>query len=639
MLLLAGLAYGLGLSGPFVFDDAVNLEPLTRWIRGDLSWQRVVFDNASGLLGRPVSMGSFLLNVWLLGPYTWGFKLGNVLIHLTNGVLVFVLFSTLLQKGALVRGTAPSAARWLPGLGAAIWLVHPLLVSTVLYVVQRMALLSALFTLLAMISYLKGRIAWSEGRKSRALWLLALAVPACSVLAALSKENGALAPALCALIELLVFAPPERRRRSATAHLFIFSMLLLPLMVAMALTLFQHPAIVGGYDNRTFTLGERLLTQGRVLWSYVGSLLLPFGPRLGLYHDDYPISHGLLDPPTTATAILGWLGILMFAWRMRRTIPGFALGTAIFLVGQALESSVFPLLMYFEHRNYLPAVGAIWAFVSLATWGGMRIRQHMHHGPQLFAISAVALLLVLTSATAARSSVWRSHRSMLAQGLAYHPNSRWLRVEIAQDAMQRTPPDPTAAHAAIDPLMLSAEPSTRRMAGIWQVLIDCSSGSPAGDASLEVAFGGRAQAIEADLLLPFEAVADGIRSHPCENLGKRQMADLLVSMLDNAEVPADEFNLRRLRFKAAQLYLTVGLPDSALRQAKMAYVGDSGDVPVGALIVALDLRGGRLDQAAVLLEELEARVPVDDRSGRTMLASLQKQLDDAIADSKQSTVR
>ena len=629
-LLLTALVYSIGLHGPFVFDDAENLAPINRWLNGEIGWLRVVFDNTSGRFGRPVSMASFVLNVQLLGPEVWALKLGNLLIHLLNGALVYALFTALLRRGTLLRdGDALPALRWLPALGAALWLLHPLLVSTVLYVVQRMAMLSALFTLLAMLAYLYGRVALIDGRNRRAWALLLLAVPLCTVLAVLSKENGVLAPALCALIELFAFAPRAGQRRPWASKLFILVTLVLPALVGVVLTLVQHPAVMVGYDNRPFTLGERVLTQGRVLWSYLGALLLPFGPRLGLYHDDYAVSHGLLEPATTLFALLAWAAMVAAAWRLRRAIPGFALGLGIFLVGQALESSVFSLLMYFEHRNYLPAVGAIWMLLSLGAYAAMRLQPHLDNGRRVFAFAAVALVLVLAAATAARAGVWQTKRALLVQGVAYHPQSRWVRVELAQEAMQRSPPDTITARHNIDALLASDEPSTQRLAGIWQLLIDCGSGQPAQQASIALAFGGEARAFEPDLVMPMDSLADGVKSQPCRNLDARKMAIALASMLDRATIPGTNVYMRRMRFKAAQLYLASGDPAAALAQARTGYSGQLADAPIGAFIVGLEIQRGDLVAAQRLLDRLKAQVPHDEHQGMGFLDGLQQQLDEA----------
>lgn len=629
VLTITAAIYSIGLNGPFVFDDADNLRPLNRWLSGELSWRRVVFDNSSGRLGRPISMASFVLNVWLFGPEIWGFKLGNLIIHVINGLLVYLFFSKLLQLGALNR-KAPAGVQWLPLLGTALWLLHPLFVSTVLYVVQRMAMLSAMFMLLTMLSYLHGRIALESGRWRRAWPLLLIAVPACTVLATLSKENGVLALPLCALLEWFVFAPPAGKARPWASRLVLLFGLFLPAVAAITLTLAESPQIVGEYANRPFTLEQRLMTQGRVLWSYVGSLLLPFGPRLGLYHDDFLLSRSMFDPATTIMAWAAWLVVIGLSYRMRRSIPGLALGVGIFLVGHALESSVFPLLMYFEHRNYLPAVGAIWAFLGLGSALATKLKPHLHQGPRLAAYASIGLVCTLAVATTARAYVWQSRQALLAQGLAHHPDSKWLRIDLAQDAMLRVPPDHTEARRHIDALLTSNEPSTRRMAGAWQLLADCGTGGRAAPESLETAFGGDMDILEADLLITFESLGSNIMRTPCPGLGPNELGNALVSMLDRSSMAADHFNFRRLRFKASQLLLAAERPTDALEQARLAYSGSPADAPIGVFLAELEILAGSREQAVELVEKLSTQIPRDDITGKRLLDGLNQLLQDAL---------
>lgn len=625
LLLVVGcVAYWPGLSGPLVFDDHQNLAPLTEWLAGNTSGWRVVLDNASGLLGRQVSMASLVLNIQLLGPGIWGLKLGNLVIHLINGLLVYLLLTRLSRVGAPVQGMHAMALRWAPCIVAGIWLLHPLQVSTTLYVIQRMAMLSTLFTLATLILYISAREALTAGRQLRALTLFSSA-GACVLLAVFSKENGVLAPALCALIEWWVFAPATGKRRHPLSWAVIAIGLVAPALVALALTLTQSPFIVSEYANRPFTLSERLMTQGRVLWDYMGALVLPYGPRLGLYHDDYTISRGWLTPASTLLAWLGWVAALVAAIRLRTRVPGVGLGLGFYLIAQALESSVFPLLMYFEHRAYLPSAGALWALASLAIWGGQCLSRRMDHPQKIFTLGIFAFLVALALATHARAQVWQSQQALLTQGLKYHPHSRWLRVDVAQAFMQANPPDPAEALRHIDALAGSDQESTRRLSGIWRLLIECSTSGQADPRSKKAAFAGHMQDLEADLLVSIEALADGVEKTPCRGLGRQDMARDLVTLANQALVPQNHANLRRLRFKAAQLYLRDGDPQNAIVQARAAYSRPASEAPIAALLAQLELAYGDRIEGLRIISDLERQIPSDDLTGRQVLLQLQQQ--------------
>lgn len=618
VILLTAIAYWAGLSGPLVFDDAQNLLPISQWLQGECGWTSVVFGNESGRFGRPISMASFVLNVWLLGPEVWSLKLGNLVLHLFNGALVYLLFADLLRARALTR--EPSAtSHWLPVLAAALWLLHPLLASTVLYVVQRMAMLSATFLLLAMLSYLRGRLDLQAGRVRRGWLLLLLAVPLCTVLAALSKENGVLAPALCAVIEMCVFFPAAGSRRPWPSRLVVLAGLVAPALIAIALVAMQHPVITGGYVDRPFTLAQRLLTQPRVLWDYIGSLVLPFGPRLGLYHDDYPTSQGLFQPVATLLAILAWLIVLAIGWWQRRRIPGLLLGTGIFLVGHALESSVFPLLMYFEHRNYLPAVGAIWALLAVAVHLAERLRPRMHHASRIFASASVAVVVVLAMATAGRAMVWRSQDTLLAQALEYHPDSRWLRLALIQQAMARTPPDAGTAREHAERLLSSSEPSTRRLGAVLELTVDCASGNDAKPSLVATAFAGRPEPMEADLLVAIESLTEGLIHTPCAGLAPADAATRLEGLLGRSTLPDTSRNIWRLRLKAAKLELAAGHRDAALAQARLALARGHAEAPVPLFVAALLLQRNDIAGASRMVDLAQTKIRADDVQGNHLI--------------------
>lgn len=622
LLVVAAAAYWPGLAGPLVFDDHQNLAPLKEWLAGNSSAWRVVLDNTSGLLGRQVSMASLVLNVQLLGPEIWGLKLGNLFIHLINGVLVYLLLTRIARVQAPVQNSHDIVRRWMPCVVAGIWLLHPLQVSTTLYVIQRMAMLSALFTLSTLILYISAREALREQRIARAYAFFLLAIIT-ALLAAFSKENGVLAPALCALVEFWVFSPAGGRRRHPASWAFILFSLVLPALGGLLLTLSQASFIVAEYANRPFTMEDRLLTQGRVLWDYVGALVLPYGPRLGLYHDDYLVSTGWLSPPTTLIAWLGWIAVLGVAWRLRERLPALGLGVGFYLGAQALESSVFPLLMYFEHRAYLPSVGALWAIAGMVAFGAQQLSERMDHPQRVFPLAIAALLATLSVATYARAHVWQSQQTLLVQGLEHHPHSRWLRTDVAQELMQRSPPDMEGARSQMDVLASSPQDSTRRLAGVWQLMIDCSAGKTAHPESKALAFEGVPTDIEADLLLAFEALGNGVLQRPCTDLGPNELGIAMAGVADRARIPQTHFNLRRMRFKAAQLVLQGGDVERALLLARMADSGSREDAPIGAFLADILISHGRSAEAKPVLVRLRRQIPKDDPAGQAILKGLE----------------
>jgi hypothetical protein len=531
---------------------------------------------------------------------------------------VFALFRMLLRRGGATReGDPPS--EWFAWLGATIWLLHPLFASTVLYVVQRMAMLSAFFILIALLAYVKGRVALELRRTRLACLLLAIVVPLSTVLALLSKENGILAPALCAVIEWFVFQPRDGARRRPTSTAFLLVALALPAAIGAGLAFVQPHFISAGYSLRDFSLGERVLTETRALWDYVGAIVIPRGAALGFYHDDFPISRGLLAPPGTLLAILAWIATLAGAWHVRVRAPGIALGVGIYLVGHALESTIFPLLPYFEHRNYLPAIGVIWALLSgLALAQGV-LQRHLRHGAAIFRLAAVAFVLILAAGTSVRAHVWQDQRTIIAQALQSHPESRGARFDAITWELAQHAPDFARARADADFLRRSDEHNTRVLGSIERLLVECTATGNADPVLVRETFDASPGPFEEDLMHAFEFLSDRVGTQPCTGLSPGDMAEHLVGLLDRWEAAAGTGANWRLRFRAANLFMAADRNPDAIRQARLAYANGMAPTNTSIMIAGVLLYCGDAAGATGILDDVEPRLRPSDVLAREIV--------------------
>lgn len=358
------LAYSPGLSGDFLFDDDANIvhnDSIHIHALTPASLKGAALSGHSGPLKRPVSMLSFALNYYFAGLDTFYFKLTNVVIHLLNGIGLFFLTRLILaayrehheprltDRHLLVLSLAVSAA----------WLLHPLNLTGVLYVVQRMTSLSALFVIWGLVLYMAGRRRIGHGGR-RGMAMILAGVSVFTPLAMLSKENGALLPLFMLLIEytLFGFQTPQRRERRFLFGLFAITVAA-PALAVGAYTLIHPQWILAGYHVRDFDLGQRLLTESRVLWFYIKEILIPSNSQMGLFHDDMTVSQGLFQPRATFFAVAGVGLALAAAVYSRRRAPLVALGVLWFFVGHSLESTFLPLELAYEHRNYLPDYGLL----------------------------------------------------------------------------------------------------------------------------------------------------------------------------------------------------------------------------------------------------------------------------------------
>jgi tetratricopeptide (TPR) repeat protein len=421
LTLLAGTAliYYLGKGGPLVLDD-MHLNSLNNLQSGVVPWYAVVMTNSSGTFGRPVSMLSFLLNYWTSGFNVDVFKLTNIALHLTCGFLFFLFF-----KSSLRDTTYSKHADWVALLSAACWLLSPFFSSTVLYVVQRMAILSSIFVLLSLLAYLRFRNSLVVGRFDIFQLLLFFLS---AILGVLSKESAALIPLFILVIEFFFCTPIHDVKGRRWLRSLLWMIVFVPIVLAIGLVLIKNQLVLN-YDARAFTLDQRLLTEPRILWSYIGELLVPTSSNFGLFHDDVVISKGLLNPFQTLLAIVGWIAtaVGLFFARKNQDLRPIAGGIAFFMVGHAMESTIFPLELYFEHRNYLPGGGIYLAVIlsgSLLIDKGL-IKQRVAH------IAIIAYLSIFAVALSQRALIWSSYITLMYSSLESHPNSSRAWIETA----------------------------------------------------------------------------------------------------------------------------------------------------------------------------------------------------------------
>ncbi|HEV2539614.1 MAG TPA: tetratricopeptide repeat protein [Frateuria sp.] len=455
---IAIAAYAPGLHGSFLFDDFANLPTLgaTGPVDNAASFWRYITSGTADPTGRPLALLSFLIDAqdWPADPFF--FKRTNLVLHLLNGLLLFLL---LLRLGrALTVNRPPSVctrADVAAALGTGLWLLHPLFVSTTLYVVQREAMLPATFVLLGLLTWMHGRAQYAEGRSiAGTLWCIA-GLGGGTLLATLSKANGVLLPLLAWIIEWVLLGPlythpdtlaNDAQRSTSRYGLVRVFFLWLPSLAIVCWLLFQGvPDILAGETHgRPWTIGQRMLTEPRVITDYLRLLWIPPPYTSGLFNDQLLASHSLVDPPSTLYAIAFVLALLALGFGLRRRRPAVSLALLFFFGGHLVESTVLPLELYFEHRNYMPAMLLFW---PLSLWICAVPQARAGQEPVLLtrvvprAALAISLMAVLAVMTHARSDLWGNTREQALLWVRINPSSPRAQANAAQALIASGHPD------------------------------------------------------------------------------------------------------------------------------------------------------------------------------------------------------
>jgi protein O-mannosyl-transferase len=399
--IVTAIVYWPGLHGGFLFDDYPNIVDNQGVQPHDASLPslvRAVLASPASDFKRPLASLSFAANYLVTGLDPYWMKLTNLGLHLLNGLLVFLLARLLL------RSDPSEDQRFHSGIVAALiatgWVLLPINLTSVLYIVQRMESIANLFVLLGLIGYVisrrrmlglpviarstptllrRGKLGlgrFSSSTRDFTLCLISITIP--TVVGILAKETAVMLPLYALLIEWSLFrfckpleisATPQngeaktRHRDNRIIGLFV-SVLISPMFLGLAWLL---PGILkpGAWATRDFTLGTRLLSEARIVVDYIAWTLLPTPSALSFYHDDFRISTGFLTPPATlaSIALLATLITLMLGLRSRK--PLAALGIALFLGCQLLTGTILPLELIYEHRNYFASFGLLLAVVPL----------------------------------------------------------------------------------------------------------------------------------------------------------------------------------------------------------------------------------------------------------------------------------
>ncbi len=430
-IVLGFTIYSGVFNAPFVFDDGLYIvqNPPVR----DLSH----FLDFSGT--RYIGFLSFAVNYAIGALDVTGYNLTNIGIHIINAFLVYLML-LLLARTPYMAGFLDSAtASVMPLLAGLIFLTHPIESQAVCYVTQRFASLATLFYLLSIVFYLRYRLGVGvKGRRLGGIFFYLVSLAAC-ILAQKTKEISFTLPVVIVLCELTFFA---WRERSLLARLrAVFPFLLTLLIIPLTLLLTTSPdipiepgaggeelelhALVGGATTaasvvRDYQVQEMMelssyeyfSTQLRVIVTYMRLLILPAGQNL-LY--DYPKYTNIFSLPVLLSLV--FLSVFLFTVlllfllsRGGRSPLGLigAFGGLWFFITLSIESSVIPIKhLIFEHRLYLPSIGAIILFSAIVIFLLKKLPVGLFLKPQKAPlIFTVIITIILSVATYRRSLVW-----------------------------------------------------------------------------------------------------------------------------------------------------------------------------------------------------------------------------------------
>jgi protein O-mannosyl-transferase len=337
--------------GEWHFDDYANIVNNPYIQINSFTWAEIkncIYGLAQERPSRPLSYLSFALNHHFHGMDVFGFHVVNFAIHYLAAVFLF-LFIFNLFKLPLIKDRYSNIAYPVALLATFFWAVNPVWVTSISYIVQRMASMAGLFYIMSMYFYLKSR---TSKKPQYTVFLFILCVLS-GLAALLSKENAVMLPVCILLLDL--FLIQGFGKDSVIKYIKI---IILPFFIILSAGLIYTGGFsnaFGGYELRNFTMIERLLTEPRIILFYLTLLFYPINSRLTLLYD-VDISHTLLLPWTTLPSILIIFAFIAFAFFLAKKYPLWSFLIIFYFLNHLIEGSFFSLELIYEHRNYIPAM-------------------------------------------------------------------------------------------------------------------------------------------------------------------------------------------------------------------------------------------------------------------------------------------
>ncbi|MGX9728077.1 MAG: tetratricopeptide repeat protein [Candidatus Electronema sp. VV] len=390
--LLLLLAYSPSMQAPFLFDDIIHIEKNSNIHIKELSCNSLK-KAAQG--HRPIPMITFALNYYFSGLNPFSFRIFNIFIHFLNSIFVyFVAKKTISLAGKSEKKNLSAISI------AIIWSIHPIQIQSVTYIVQRMNILAFFFSLIAIIFYFESKNNSHSIKNYLCISLCLISI----VISIYSKQNAAIVPAVIFICEFTFY-------RNKNQSLLLLTIAFLIILLISFYIYIEH--IPDWYSGKNYTPLQRLLTEFRVVVFYILLIIFPSSGRFNIDHD-FIMSYSFLKPIGTFYSFVVIVMLTILAVKNRKDYPLFFFGLICFLVTHSIESSIIPLDISFEHRNYAPS---FYLTISLISLFDIFIDNKKIYISHIFLI-----VVILLQISFERNKVWKSGISLWSDSVRKSPN-------------------------------------------------------------------------------------------------------------------------------------------------------------------------------------------------------------------------
>jgi protein O-mannosyl-transferase len=459
--LVTFLAYSNTFTVPFQFDDMPNIveNPLIRSPR--MIIDSLTFCNQESphyrqdilcnfIKVRYIGYVTFAINNFLHGLNVAGYHFINLSIHIVNSMLVYSLVILLFRTPLLRDVSSDTYKQFIAFTSALLFAIHPVQTQAVTYIVQRFTILASMFYLSSLVSYIKWRNLSIEKNPSSgnlSSYLFYIGALLFSILAMKTKEISFTLPLVIVILEVVFFKGKAGKR----------ILPLIPLILTAAIipySLLNVNNASGSFlqevadKTRLLTNVSRmdyLFTEFRVIVTYIRIIIFPFGQN---FDYDYPIYRSFFDPHVYRSflflLLIAVTGIYLLYHskkneKYHQTLaPLVSFGIFWFFITLSVESSFIPIVdVIFEHRVYLPSVGAFIALTSSVDMIVHKLEERWQQASKYAIIVLVVLALSLVFPTYMRNNVWRDRTTLWEDVVAKSPKKLRGYIHLASSYLEK----------------------------------------------------------------------------------------------------------------------------------------------------------------------------------------------------------
>lgn len=407
IIALGAIIYSNSLHGELCADDFMFVEgsPSIKDISNlKRVWQAHTTRFVFGL--------SIAFNYWLGKFETFGYHIFNVLIHVGNGILVYLFVFCTLQTPAAKKNIPEDNHEQIALFAALLFLAHPLQTEAVAYISQRCSSLGAFFYLATLFCYVKARL---EGKKTY-LIISFIAM----LLGMFTKEFTITLPLMLTVYEFFFFGPwgSDGKKRIVRLVPFLAATAIIPITLS-----FKYPisilALEGQVSRNPFSW-KYFLTEINVLRTYVRLLFLPIRQTHD-YH--YPITQGV-DLPTLFSfcLLLGIFSYAIYFFKRSKILSFFITWCFITISIETGQVCFVQEGTIYEHWLYLPVVG----FSVLVSCFGHRVIKERKYA----ALTLSIVVLIFSVMTYQRNKVWQTEIALWQDAVRRAPRRAWSHMAL-----------------------------------------------------------------------------------------------------------------------------------------------------------------------------------------------------------------